>query len=120
MSLLGISAREQAGVTTDLGQDPTLVRKPSCLSLMSTQFLDLRHTPTLLAQTASMRSTLSSIFFGPSLRSVAGSAVFYQDQSKRKETRMILFYVCTRCNHNFQDTLGGPEAQISEDNPPEP
>jgi DNA-directed RNA polymerase II subunit RPB9 len=31
------------------------------------------------------------------------SAVFFQDQSKRKETRMILFYVCTKCNHNFTD-----------------
>ncbi|PIL28848.1 transcription factor [Ganoderma sinense ZZ0214-1] len=32
-----------------------------------------------------------------------GSAVFFQDQSKRKETRMILFYVCTKCNHAFTD-----------------
>lgn len=30
-------------------------------------------------------------------------AVYFQDQSKRKETRMILFYVCTRCNHSFTD-----------------
>ncbi|PPQ87534.1 hypothetical protein CVT25_008536 [Psilocybe cyanescens] len=30
-------------------------------------------------------------------------AVFYQDQSKRKETRMILFFVCTKCNHSFTD-----------------
>jgi len=32
-------------------------------------------------------------------------AVFYQDQSKRKETRMILFYVCTNptCQHVFFD-----------------
>ncbi|KAL0957974.1 hypothetical protein HGRIS_000151 [Hohenbuehelia grisea] len=30
-------------------------------------------------------------------------AVFYQDQSKRKETRMILFFVCTKCNHAFTD-----------------
>jgi hypothetical protein len=29
--LLGISAREQAGVTTDLGQDPTLVCRLRCL-----------------------------------------------------------------------------------------
>ncbi|KAJ6460187.1 hypothetical protein C8R45DRAFT_794636, partial [Mycena sanguinolenta] len=28
-------------------------------------------------------------------------AVLYQDQSKRKETRMILFYVCVKCNHSF-------------------
>jgi len=62
--------KEQAGVTTDLGQDPTLAHTnitcPSCGN---------------------------------------EDAVFYQDQSKRKETRMILFYVCTRCNHNFQDKL---------------
>jgi len=31
------------------------------------------------------------------------SSVFYQDQSKRKETRMILFFVCTKCNHSFTD-----------------
>ncbi|KAF8336447.1 uncharacterized protein EI90DRAFT_2911527, partial [Cantharellus anzutake] len=30
-------------------------------------------------------------------------AVFYQDQSKRTETRMILFYVCTHCGTNFVD-----------------
>ncbi|KAI0028840.1 hypothetical protein K488DRAFT_57656, partial [Vararia minispora EC-137] len=30
-------------------------------------------------------------------------AVFFQDQSKRKETRMILFFVCTKCNHSFVD-----------------
>ncbi|KAJ7815044.1 hypothetical protein B0H14DRAFT_1413916 [Mycena olivaceomarginata] len=30
-------------------------------------------------------------------------AVLYQDQSKRKETRMILFYVCVKCNHSFTD-----------------
>ncbi|KAI0078059.1 hypothetical protein K474DRAFT_1683963 [Panus rudis PR-1116 ss-1] len=30
-------------------------------------------------------------------------AVYFQDQSKRKETRMILFYVCTKCNHSFFD-----------------
>jgi len=31
--------------------------------------------------------------------------VTYQDQSKRKETRMTLFYVCTNtaCGHTFQD-----------------
>ena len=31
------------------------------------------------------------------------SAVFFQDQSKRKQTRMILFYVCTKCDHAFTD-----------------
>ncbi|TFL06810.1 hypothetical protein BDV98DRAFT_499224 [Pterulicium gracile] len=30
-------------------------------------------------------------------------AVFYQDQSKRKETRMILFYVCCKCGTSFTD-----------------
>jgi hypothetical protein len=33
----------------------------------------------------------------------ASSAVFFQDQSKRKETRMILFYVCVHCGTNFTD-----------------
>jgi hypothetical protein len=29
---------------------------------------------------------------------------------------MILFYVCTRCNHNFQDKLGeGQTTEITED-----
>ncbi|KAG8759457.1 DNA-directed RNA polymerase II core subunit rpb9 [Ceratobasidium sp. 428] len=30
-------------------------------------------------------------------------SVYYQDQSKRTETRMTLFYVCTNCGHNFID-----------------
>ncbi|KAH7101673.1 hypothetical protein BKA62DRAFT_702841 [Auriculariales sp. MPI-PUGE-AT-0066] len=30
-------------------------------------------------------------------------AVLYQDQSKRTETRMILFYVCCKCNHSYTD-----------------
>ncbi|KAK2460861.1 hypothetical protein APHAL10511_007331 [Amanita phalloides] len=30
-------------------------------------------------------------------------AVFFQDQSKRKETRMILFFICVKCNHPFFD-----------------
>lgn len=59
LSLLGISAREQAGVTTDLGQDPTLVCRLRCPSpLVSTQLLDTRDTLTLLAQTAAKRSML--------------------------------------------------------------
>ncbi|KAF8491831.1 hypothetical protein F5888DRAFT_1619644 [Russula emetica] len=85
--LLNIT-KEQAGVTTDLAQDPTLahtnVACPNC-----------GHE----------------------------DAVFYQDQSKRKETRMIHFYVCTRCNHNFQDKLLGSEApivQTSEVGPSQP
>ncbi|KAI6126808.1 hypothetical protein EDD17DRAFT_1557097 [Pisolithus thermaeus] len=60
--------KEQVGVTTDLGSDPTLAHEnitcPRC-----------GHE----------------------------DAVFYQDQSKRKETRMILFFVCTKCNHSFSD-----------------
>jgi hypothetical protein len=52
----------------------------------------------------------------PSPLSSVPSAVFYQDQSKRKETRMILFYVCTRCNFNFQDKLGeGQTTETAED-----
>ncbi|KAI0752579.1 hypothetical protein C8Q80DRAFT_1147052 [Daedaleopsis nitida] len=38
-------------------------------------------------------------------------AVFFQDQSKRKETRMILFYVCTKCNSWFTD----PEIQTEQE-----
>ncbi|KAJ7291542.1 hypothetical protein C8J57DRAFT_1273366 [Mycena rebaudengoi] len=60
--------KEQVGVTTDLGTDPTLAHSnipcPNC-----------GHE----------------------------DAVLYQDQSKRKETRMILFYVCVKCNHSFTD-----------------
>ncbi|KNZ81334.1 DNA-directed RNA polymerase II subunit RPB9 [Termitomyces sp. J132] len=55
--------KEQVGVTTDLGSDPTLAH-----------------------------SNIS-----------CPRAVFYQDQSKRKETRMILFFVCTKCNQSFTD-----------------
>ncbi|KDQ18331.1 hypothetical protein BOTBODRAFT_63340 [Botryobasidium botryosum FD-172 SS1] len=60
--------KEQAGVTHDLGTDPTLPHQeiicPSC-----------NHN----------------------------DSVFYQDQSKRTETRMILFYVCVKCGHSFLD-----------------
>ncbi|KIY49818.1 hypothetical protein FISHEDRAFT_65199 [Fistulina hepatica ATCC 64428] len=31
-------------------------------------------------------------------------AVFFQDQSKRKETRMTLFFVCVKCNHCYTDS----------------
>jgi hypothetical protein len=57
--LLGMSAREQAGVTTDLAQDPTLVRR-LCYSSFPYihSLLDSRHTLTSLAQTAVMRSAL--------------------------------------------------------------
>ncbi|KAF7377680.1 DNA-directed RNA polymerase subunit [Mycena sanguinolenta] len=60
--------KEQVGVTTDLGSDPTLA--------------------------SALEYPLSQTEF---------SAVLYQDQSKRKETRMILFYVCVKCNHSFTD-----------------
>jgi hypothetical protein len=61
--LLGISAREQAGVTTDLAQDPTLVRRLCCsLPYIYSFSLDSSHTPTLLAQTAVMRSTHFYLF----------------------------------------------------------
>ena len=44
------------------------------------------------------------------------SAVFYQDQSKRKETRMILFFVCVKCNHSFTDpTLPNDSRPDTED-----
>ncbi|KAK0229973.1 hypothetical protein ARMGADRAFT_536382 [Armillaria gallica] len=60
--------KEQVGITTDLGSDPTLAHSnlpcPQC-----------GHE----------------------------DAVFYQDQSKRKETRMILFFVCVKCNYSFTD-----------------
>ncbi|KAL1680619.1 hypothetical protein EV122DRAFT_262078 [Schizophyllum commune] len=32
-------------------------------------------------------------------------AVIFQDQSKRYQTRMILFYVCTSCGHCFLDPM---------------
>ncbi|KAJ7145136.1 hypothetical protein C8R43DRAFT_551395 [Mycena crocata] len=60
--------KEQVGVTTDLGTDPTLAH--------------------------------SNI---PCPQCGHEDAVLYQDQSKRKETRMILFYVCVKCNHSFTD-----------------
>ncbi|KAF7318871.1 DNA-directed RNA polymerase subunit [Mycena chlorophos] len=68
--------KEQVGVTTDLGTDPTLAHSnipcPNC-----------GHE----------------------------DAVFYQDQSKRKETRMILFFVCVKCNHSFTDPTVDVEAR---------
>ncbi|EJD01921.1 uncharacterized protein FOMMEDRAFT_168509 [Fomitiporia mediterranea MF3/22] len=61
--------KEQVGVTTDLGSDPTLAHSedqvcPSCGN---------------------------------------HDSVYFQDQSKRRETRMILFFVCTNCNTAFAD-----------------
>ncbi|KZP17349.1 hypothetical protein FIBSPDRAFT_865014 [Athelia psychrophila] len=69
--------KEQKGVTTDLGTDPTLAH--------------------------------SSI---PCPRCANEDSVFYQDQSKRKETRMILFYVCVKCNHSFMDPSLSAESQL--------
>ena len=31
------------------------------------------------------------------------SCVFFQDQSKRKQTRMTLFFVCAKCSYTFTD-----------------
>ncbi|KAJ7628341.1 hypothetical protein FB45DRAFT_918063 [Roridomyces roridus] len=72
--------KEQVGVTTDLGTDPTLAHSnipcPQCGN---------------------------------------EDSVFYQDQSKRKETRMILFYVCVKCNHSFTDPSLSAEIRNSVD-----
>lgn len=101
--------REQVGVTTDLGSDPTLVSQRHALYLQTLLRLrpgPFRHpvpemfTPGVCMHHISMcyQCDLTGFF----------SAVFYQDQSKRKETRMILFFVCTKCNHSFTDpTLPG-------------
>ncbi|KAJ7766358.1 hypothetical protein DFH07DRAFT_809690 [Mycena maculata] len=69
--------KEQVGVTTDLGTDPTLAH--------------------------------SNI---PCPKCGHDDAVLYQDQSKRKETRMILFYVCVKCNHSFTDPSLPPESRV--------
>lgn len=62
-------SKEEAGVTQDLGKDPTLPRTsiecPKCTT---------------------------------------NQVVFFQDQSKRTETRMTLFFVCTSCNYAFSNT----------------
>ncbi|KAH9077855.1 hypothetical protein EDB83DRAFT_1525961 [Lactarius deliciosus] len=95
--------KEQAGVTTDLGQDPTLA-----------------HTNIACPNCGHEEYVLTLMHYGNTTVLLPSppvpSAVFYQDQSKRKETRMILFYVCTRCNHNFQDKLGS-DGQPAESNP---
>ncbi|KAJ7474832.1 hypothetical protein FB451DRAFT_276592 [Mycena latifolia] len=69
--------KEQVGVTTDLGTDPTLAH--------------------------------SNI---PCPKCGHEDAVLYQDQSKRKETRMILFYVCVKCNHSFTDPSLSSESRL--------
>lgn len=82
------------GVITDLGTDVTLAHKtmvcPKCEHdeyVYRNSVVDISHL-TLLH-----------------------SAVFFQDQSKRKETRMVLFYVCTKCNHAYTDYNLSSEAQ---------
>jgi DNA-directed RNA polymerase subunit M/transcription elongation factor TFIIS len=97
--------REQRGVTTDLGSDPTLVRIVITLSSTSSKAHYVQahsniscprcgHEEYVLILTNHQIVTPTHAFH---------SAVFYQDQSKRKETRMILFFVCTKCNHSFMD-----------------
>ncbi|KAJ7506987.1 hypothetical protein B0H11DRAFT_188074 [Mycena galericulata] len=78
--------KEQVGVTTDLGTDPTLVT-PS------------RFRPDF-PHSLPFSQAHSNI---PCPKCGHEDAVLYQDQSKRKETRMILFYVCVKCNHSFTD-----------------
>ncbi|EMD36854.1 hypothetical protein CERSUDRAFT_114778 [Gelatoporia subvermispora B] len=76
--------KEQVGVTTDLMNDPTLVRA---------LLLHKRRRLTGVQAHANIQC--------PSCGH--DDAVYFQDQSKRKETRMILFFVCTKCNHSFTD-----------------
>jgi hypothetical protein len=100
-----IHHREQVGVTTDLGSDPTLVR----FVLLAPPLLILswfRHIQIFSVHVANTQSESPDGRSKPlSTRKPLGgiSAVFYQDQSKRKETRMILFFVCAKCNHSFTD-----------------
>ena len=108
-------SREQAGVTIDLGHDPTLVCRSPCLCRLIAPPLDV-HThsspiPTCYVPPVIMMSACALVLFvqwrkfGCSHLSplTLHSAVFYQDQSKRRETRMILFYVCCKCGNNFMD-----------------
>ncbi|KAF9793188.1 hypothetical protein BJ322DRAFT_1033234 [Thelephora terrestris] len=60
--------KEQKGVTTDLGTDPTLAHSNMTCPNCGNQ-----------------------------------DSVFFQDQSKRKQTRMTLFFVCVKCNYTFTD-----------------
>ncbi|KAJ3799478.1 hypothetical protein GGU11DRAFT_679371 [Lentinula aff. detonsa] len=68
--------KEQVGVTTDLGSDPTL----ACFLSIDGEI-----------------------------------AVLFQDQSKRKETRMILFFVCSKCNHSFTDPTVQSDTRENEE-----
>lgn len=97
--------REQRGVTTDLGSDPTLVRGFSPVIPVVLHKIypgSLQHSlPSLWSR--GVGSMLNVSCCRVNLTRFLYSAVFYQDQSKRKETRMILFFVCTKCNHSFMD-----------------
>ncbi|CAA7263261.1 unnamed protein product [Cyclocybe aegerita] len=74
--------KEQVGITTDLGADPTLAHSRDNASLSNIVCPQCGND----------------------------DAVHFQDQSKRKETRMILFFVCAKCNYAFTD----PSIQTSK------
>ena len=97
--------REQVGVTHDLPSDTTLVcfhilerrliissLSGACEDGMSGMWSRRVRPPLARRQ---LRCWPSTRYFS--------SAVYFQDQSKRRETRMIQFYVCTKCNHNYLD-----------------
>ncbi|KAK4056114.1 DNA-directed RNA polymerase II core subunit rpb9 [Microbotryomycetes sp. JL221] len=74
-----VTTKETAGVTQDLETDPTLQGLDSiCLPVQP-------------------RSTIEC----PKCHNK--DAVFFQDQARRIDTKMVLFYVCTRCHKTFQD-----------------
>ncbi|KAF5341993.1 hypothetical protein D9611_001533 [Ephemerocybe angulata] len=93
--------KEQPGVTNDLGTDPTLAHSNISCPQCGNEEYAYSSTPTAFLTGAYPGYLL---FFS--------SAVFYQDQSKRKETRMILFYVCVKCNFTFLDPALPPESRI--------
>jgi len=72
--------KEQSGIVHDLQTDPTLPHS----SIPGIGPTGMTHCP----NPAGCTNT---------------DAVYFQDQSKRKHTRMILFYVCTKCNWVFGD-----------------
>lgn len=94
--------REQVGVTTDLGADATLVWCSTHSGWEPVLRSRDRLIPTFHAHGVVTMSKFIN-YCPPFPYLVCCSSVFYQDQSKRKETRMILFFVCTKCNHSFTD-----------------
>jgi DNA-directed RNA polymerase II subunit RPB9 len=82
--------REQSGIVNDLQTDPTLPHS-------SIPNIGTPGTPTSLIHCPNPAGCTNT------------DAVYFQDQSKRKHTRMILFYVCTKCNYLF----GDPELEKS-------